>query len=602
MRPATQMLLGLTVGLWSGVSILRHHAPADILPVGAGVCLLLYAAARRTRSHASGFGMAGVGLILSLQAVRALPPVVNKPIADVRGRLECTVRRVLAETDSSIRLICTGIVDLRDAPALKDVRLQVSIRRPRERLQPGDDIVAYASVRFPSHEVLPLAVSRESILEGRGAWAEASATGASVRRRMVAPAWMQWPRTLRRRIEDNCSRRYPSDVAAIVVALLTGNQQGIPTDDRAMFARAGTAHMFSVSGSHVALVAASVMLLLSWLSQAWRAGVSSLLIVVFIVLTGAEAPAVRAGCAGIAIILCRIWERRLDALSLLCNVLSVMIVLAPESLWSTSLRLSAGACLGLVVLAPLWHRASALWFPTIAWMRTFASSFGVSMAASAGIAIPSMVVFGTVSLISPLANLAVVPLLSAAMLLAALVEALGAVAPFATDAWTSLVVLCVRWSMHISVWAAHLDPGVTTIGWPCAGITIVSAWWICRAPLARQATIRLVVMTTILYGTSTIEVPRTEIPDSSTRLPYIMRMANHGEVLMVHMRSRKSQDGRPQRDMTCERWLASQPGILVVFHDDGDASRAIDRVQEQRQLFRFRYVRNHGTTPSAHPS
>lgn len=601
MRPATRMLLGLILGLWSGVAILRHLAPSEVLLIGAGGCLLLYAVARRSRSHASGFGMAGIGVLLSLEAIRALPPLITEPLAAIRGRLECRVARILTETDSTIRLICEGSVDLRDAPVFRSVRIQLSVRKPRERLQPGDDIVAYASVRFPSQEVLPGAVSQVLILEGRGVWAEASANGSSVRRRRVAPWWMQWPRALRSHIESTCAHRYPSDVAAIVVALLTGNQQGISAEDRAVFARAGTAHMFSVSGSHVALVATAVMLLLSWLSPPWRAGIASILVVLFIILTGAEAPAVRAGCAGVAIILCRVWERRLDALSLLCNVLSGMILIAPESLWSTSLRLSAGACIGIVVLGPLWNQASTHWFPSVAWMRTFVSSFGVSMSASAGIAIPSMIVFGTISLISPLANLVVVPLLSAAMLLAALVEAFGTLAPFVTDAWIAIVVLCVRWSTYVSVWASNLDPEVTMLGWPCAGIVIASAWWICKAPAARQAGFRLVVTTVMLYGTAHIEVPEQEIPDFHRRLPFTVRLSKKGNVLFAQMTSRTAPDGRPRRDIACERWLANVNNVLIVVHDDGDASRAIDRVEESRQLYRFRYVRGHGTSTPSYP-
>ena len=87
-------------------------------------------------------------------------------------------------------------------------------------------------------------------------------------------------------------------------ALLIADQHRIPPEMKDRYARAGMVHMLSISGLHVAIIAGAVTLLL----QAARvpAGVSSVLsvalIILYVAIIGAPAPAVRSAVmlAGVA--------------------------------------------------------------------------------------------------------------------------------------------------------------------------------------------------------------------------------------------------------------------------------------------------------------
>lgn len=83
--------------------------------------------------------------------------------------------------------------------------------------------------------------------------------------------------------------------APLVRALLIADQDGIDPGVRDRFADAGLVHMLSISGLHVAIIAAALLTLASALRlpQAWGTAAAGLVVSVYVLMIGAPAPAVR---------------------------------------------------------------------------------------------------------------------------------------------------------------------------------------------------------------------------------------------------------------------------------------------------------------------
>ncbi len=112
-----------------------------------------------------------------------------------------------------------------------------------------------------------------------------------------------WFRTWRGRTGVAIDRLFGTK-APLVRALVIADQDGIAPDVRDRFADAGLVHMLSVSGMHVAIIASA-------LPPTIGALCSLVLILAYVAMLGAPAPAVRSAVMLLTVMLSRAWQRPL---------------------------------------------------------------------------------------------------------------------------------------------------------------------------------------------------------------------------------------------------------------------------------------------------
>lgn len=209
--------------------------------------------------------------------------------------------------------------------------------------------------------------------------------------------------------------------AAVLMALVTGSQAGIPPDVTAAYARAGVSHILSISGFHVAVIAATVAQLLIWLFLHWhwlalrinlrRAALLATLPVMggYLLFTGG-APATARSVVMLAAVVLALWaERESEALDALLLAALLLLVHSPAVLFDLSFQLSFLSLWGIVVLTPLL--LSPFKDRLTGWGQRVALFFASSLAAVLATAVPTLVNFHQATFTGLLANLLVVPLL-----------------------------------------------------------------------------------------------------------------------------------------------------------------------------------------------
>jgi competence protein ComEC len=211
----------------------------------------------------------------------------------------------------------------------------------------------------------------------------------------------------------------------VLQGVVVGETGGIDRSWSEAFRRSGTAHMFSVSGLHVASLAA-IMIGLAGLLRAPR-GVGFLLAaltaVLLIPFVGASPPVVRAAVMIVIVLAGRWLGRGRDQWQVLALAASVVLALNPFALGDVGFQLSFTAFAGMLALTgPLRRMLGRL-------PDSLSSGLAVSIAATVGTAPVSLLVFDRTSLVSPVANLLVVPMLPA-------ITGLGMASVFLGFLWT----------------------------------------------------------------------------------------------------------------------------------------------------------------------
>lgn len=199
--------------------------------------------------------------------------------------------------------------------------------------------------------------------------------------------------------------------AAISYAMFTGNTQYIETSAMDSFRYGGVAHVFAVSGLHIALVYAFVTAILKRL----RVGaVASAIVSIFLIffytgVCGFTLSAVRAAimCAVSAVL--RLASGKYDGLSSLALAFTVIMLVNPLNIISVGFQLSVAAVAGIC----LFYAGIKSALRRIKIPDKIAASAAVSLSAQIGTFPILLSCFGYVSWASLFMNIIFVPLISA---------------------------------------------------------------------------------------------------------------------------------------------------------------------------------------------
>jgi competence protein ComEC len=218
------------------------------------------------------------------------------------------------------------------------------------------------------------------------------------------------------RLRSNSSlaieRAFRSD-APLAKALLIADSKALTPEVRERFAAAGLAHMLSISGLHVGLIAVALSIAAQVARLTLTAGRIATLatLAVYIAMIGAPAPAVRAGVMVAAITLSRLAQRPVSPWAVLA--LGAAGPLAqPATATDLGYQLSVVGVVALVAGDGLSRRL--IGDRLAGWRRTLVTGLVASTVASL-VSLPLVAwTFGRVSVVAPLTNLVAAPLMAIA--------------------------------------------------------------------------------------------------------------------------------------------------------------------------------------------
>ena len=257
--------------------------------------------------------------------------------------------------------------------------------------------------------------------------------------------------TAKHKFIENLSQVLPEPQNAFLAGLLVGNKRSIPQNLTDAFNTTGTSHIIAISGYNITIIVWAMDLLLRRFGKKTSAVVAILVILSFVVLTGASASVIRAAIMGGLGLLALNIGRIFNVTNALVATAAAMIFINPKILhFDVGFQLSFLALAGLIYLSPILNKAlsrlpQALRLPLVATLS--AQIF----------ALPILLYnFDQLSLIAPLTNLLVLPLVPLTMLFGFLSGLLGFILPglsavFSWPAWIllSYIITAVEWTASI---------------------------------------------------------------------------------------------------------------------------------------------------------
>ena len=255
------------------------------------------------------------------------------------------------------------------------------------------------------------------------------------------------------------------EAGAYAAAMLLGTKDFIPAADKEAFRQLGIAHILSVSGFHVGVLAGMLYLVLRPIpvGRRGRMALEGVVLLGYCLLTGGNAPVIRASAMLLWREFTHIRNRQQLPLHMVCLTAGLQLLFNPTLLTGASFQLTYGAMLGLLLVFP-WLRKRCV-CRTAAGKRCW-EAFCAALAAQIGILAPQLYWFGELPLLSILLNMAVIPLAAGLItlywltLFALPVPGLRELLGLASAAATRLLVAVVLWMGAwdwASLWTRQAD-------------------------------------------------------------------------------------------------------------------------------------------------
>lgn len=306
-------------------------------------------------------------------------------------------------------------------------------------LRYGDRIRFVSKLFLPRGATNPGAFDYQNFLARRGIWVTAYVKASSEIMRVqeqTGHPFFHFVETSRERIRNFLDVNVPRSYGGIIKALVLGEKGDIDRETNEKFIVAGVNHILSISGLHVALVAAFFFgvahllmklfpsLLLRWPLNKVAASAAIIPVIFYTFIAGLGVAAVRSTIMMLSLLLALLLDRWRDLYDALFLAAFLILVVSPEALFEISFQLSFLAVLAIIYLTPrFWEYFSFLkiwpyqsWVAELpTWKRKtlfyFITSLLTTTAAILGTGPIVVYYFNRLSLAGFFANLFLVPLL-----------------------------------------------------------------------------------------------------------------------------------------------------------------------------------------------
>lgn len=303
----------------------------------------------------------------------------------------------------------------------------------------------------------------------------------------------------RTRASQILNRILSEPAAGLANGMVLGIEGGISEEVSDAFRATGTTHLIVISGSNIAFLSGALVAALAGvLSRRRAAALAAPIVLLYVLLVGADPPALRAGVMGLLGLGAIYFGRRGTAYVSLCAAGLLMTAINPLALWDIGFQLSFATSLGLILFQPPLSRGLAAWLgrrlPAEVARRVAAvldATLAVTLAAQAAVLPLLLAYFGQLSIISLLTNALVAPVQPAILAggIAALLAGL-AFLPFGQ------VIAALPWALlgyTVAVIRLAADIPFASVAVGRAGPLFVAGCYVVLAAVAARGRLRRAV-------------------------------------------------------------------------------------------------------------
>lgn len=286
---------------------------------------------------------------------------------------------------------------------------------------------------------------------------------------------------LRNFFMENIQMVIPPPEKDLANGLILGARGGFDSRMKDEFISTGTIHIVALSGYNISIVSENVMKFFGlFLSQTFSIIFGVLVIILFIIMTGAQATAIRAGIMASIVLLARLTGRTAQAGRILVIAGLLMLTYDLRTITDMSFQLSFLATGGILFITPKVMKWVSFMPMRFKLRETVATTVGAT------IAVLPLILFstGVFSIVSLPANILILPVIPYTMLFNFLTGITGFISPtlsipfaFISDLLLSYILGVVHFFASLSFASVTIKsfPLVVTIL-----LYILLLWWVFR--------------------------------------------------------------------------------------------------------------------------
>jgi len=579
--------VGLLAGILIYFSLPAEPAPWN-LPTGIFVLAALLVFSRSATppfrmALAAGLLVAtGMALAQLHTSWKATPMLGSDVTTRLTGRIVALEERANGRTRFTIDVLKTERPELRYAPD----RVRVTAPGSAEGFELGGGVYGLVRLTSPSGPALPggYDFAFHSYFNGIGSNGfflgrpDAIELETAIGRYETAVVALQ---RLRQAIGRQIQQAAPGRSGAVSAALVTGNKSGIPEDVTEALRVSGLAHILSISGLHMALVAATVMASLRLgfaFAPEWSArhpvrkyaAAGALAATGFYLFLAGAGVATQRSFVMLAIMLLALsFDRNAVTMRNLALAAIAVMVVAPDEVAGPGFQMSFAATAALIAVYGGWQdwrhrrerrrvdrpqRHPAISF--LAAMGRYALGIGItSLIAGLATGLFASYHFGRVAPYGLLANLAAMPVVTILVMPLAVAAVVAMpfglhVYPFKAMAWTVELVIVIAERV------ASLSPAISTGQMPASALIAFSGGLIMLCFLSTR--LKLAALPFLALGAAFWGFEKTPVAilSEDARQFAVIENAEQGARLHVNRE-------RPNA-FTVEQWQAAYAAPVIV--------------------------------------
>lgn len=282
---------------------------------------------------------------------------------------------------------------------------------------------------------------------------------------------------INKKLDNLLAKNLNSDTYPVISALLLGNRQNLGDSVKRDFSRLGISHILAISGMHLTIIVTLIGAILSLLktNKALKTLIILLSVAFFVCLTGFSESVTRAAVMLFIYYIFSLFGERTDSISVLFVSVTLICIFSPSSVFSVSLALSFLSMLACICTSKLVFGRKFIYKIKFRPLRYAVKTFILTICVNLAILPLTCLFFGSVSLISPLTNIIMIPLFEILISLAPFVI-LFAYVPFLSEIAVGVCEFLTKIILKITSEIAYLR-GITMSldgGIQIAGIVMIA--------------------------------------------------------------------------------------------------------------------------------
>lgn len=589
-NPGLILFISLVIGLLSGIYLLSTF---QIALLSLGLLVLSTLSYKLFPSFSFIFISLIIGLVLSFEVNSTKINFPDKIIQPRQAHFIGKTIKLMKNDSSKTKLLAKGKIRAKGLPTIENERIYLTIYKNNRdiRLMPGSEFMASVRIRIPAKAQFDEDFPERQYLRSISANWIATTSDKNVtllgNHSKIELLQNEIIDYIHKAVNSNFSQK----TRGAVIALATGDKSHIDYTVKREFSLSGTSHVLAISGLHIGLVAFVIFLLTGFIHNGiLRIIVFSIILGVFVILTGMQPSAIRASLMAILILIVNQSQREVYPINIISIAASFVLIFNPSMIFSVSFQLSVLAVLGIILFSyTFYEKLSKLIRLSGSAKKYIIGSFSVTLASTVTVGPLVAYYFDVFSIISPFTNLLVIPLISLSLVYSYISIIFYSVLPWLSEVFASSADTLLSLSIDINSYAAGFE-GFYLEGWWAMFAAIsfsIASIYTFSAINSRLFIFRFIASVCIIICLAYQFPEKSRKPEVLPRQRYVAVKVPIADSITYVMLSGRYPEDYATMDWPMVNHLVNTQDSLIISYDGNSGKKLAEKIKEKRNAAVF---------------